>query len=141
MQAFLARGTLDGDIILSNRLSRRASRISRLIATGALLLAANTGHAALIGQWTFEGSGNAALVDSTGNFGDLQLHGDASIANGKLTVSGSGTTVSGWAGTSGYTGATITDKTLAVWVTLGRSPRARVIAGPDIQSRVKGSSY
>ncbi|KQW96742.1 hypothetical protein ASC94_07905 [Massilia sp. Root418] len=78
-----------------------------------LLLAAGASQATMIGQWTFEGSN--ALADSTGNFGNLQLRGNASIANGQLTVDGSGTSALGWARTTSYGGPVITSKTLVVW--------------------------
>ncbi|WP_377701655.1 PEP-CTERM sorting domain-containing protein [Pseudoduganella sp. UC29_71] len=77
------------------------------------LLFAGAANATLIGQWTFEGSN--ALADSTGHFGNLELRGNASIANGQLTVDGTGTTALGWARTTGYTGPAITSKTLVVW--------------------------
>lgn len=73
-------------------------------------------NASLIGHWTFE-NGNE-LKDLTGNFGDLALIGNASIANGSLDVNGSGSTTSGWARTSGYTGGAILDKTMVSWVSL-----------------------
>ena len=78
----------------------------------------SNGYAALIGRWTFEGTN--PLADSTGNYGDLQLMGDATIVNGQLDVNGSGTTATGWAITTGtgYSAGTITNKTLVAWVTL-----------------------
>ena len=78
-----------------------------------LLCGAGAAHATMIGQWTFEGSN--VLADSTGHFGNLQLRGNASVANGKLTVDGSGTSALGWARTTGYAGPVITSKTLVVW--------------------------
>lgn len=87
--------------------------LSRMSVCLPLLFAAGASQATMIGQWTFEGSN--VLADSTGNFGNLQLRGNASIANGKLTVDGSGTSALGWARTTGYTGAAITSKTLVVW--------------------------
>ena len=68
-------------------------------------------HADLIGQWTFEGSN--ALQDQTGNWGDLNLNSGASIVNGQLDINRGQ-----WAGTSGYFGPDIIDKTLVTWVTL-----------------------
>lgn len=87
--------------------------LPRLALCLPLLFAAGASHATLIGQWTFQGPN--VLADSTGNFGALELRGNASIANGKLTVDGSGTSALGWARTTGYTGAAITSKTLVVW--------------------------
>jgi len=72
----------------------------------------------LIGHWTFEGGSTA---DSTGNFGALQLYGAATIVNGELIVSRSGTfqVPQGWAKTDGsYSGATISSKTLVSWISL-----------------------
>lgn len=73
-------------------------------------------QAGLIGHWTFE-SGNET-TDLTGNFGDLQLMGNASVANGSLDVNGSGTSATGWAFSTGYTGGEILDKTLVSWISL-----------------------
>jgi hypothetical protein len=70
---------------------------------------------AIIGKWTFEGG---SLLDSTGNFGTLQLQGTASIANGELIVSSTVSSVTGWARTGTYGGPTITNKTLVSWITL-----------------------
>ncbi|MBI5331719.1 MAG: PEP-CTERM sorting domain-containing protein [Betaproteobacteria bacterium] len=89
---------------------------SLLLAGLPLALASSVASASLIGQWTFEGSN--ALADTQGNFGNLQLMGNASITGGKLDVNGSGTTATGWARTTGYSGPTITDKTLVVWVAM-----------------------
>lgn len=72
----------------------------------------------LIGHWTFEGGSTA---DSTGNFGALQLYGTATIVNGELIVSRSGTVQvpQGWAKTDGsYSGPTISSKTLVSWISL-----------------------
>jgi hypothetical protein len=90
--------------------------LSSLSLSLPLLFASSASHAGLIGQWTFDGTNG--LADSTGNFGDLQLRGNASIANGKLTVDGSGTTATGWAHTTSYSGPAITSKTLVVWASL-----------------------
>lgn len=90
--------------------------LSRLLAAGILALASGLSHATLIGDWTF--SGNNALADSTGNFGNLQLFGNATVSNSALVVTGSGTTATGFARAGSYTGATITDKTMVVWMSL-----------------------
>lgn len=83
------------------------------------LAASAVSHAGIIGQWTFEAG---SLSDTTGNFGDLVLEGDASIINGELILSRNpvlSQSPSGWARTNGpYTGPTITSKTLVSWVTL-----------------------
>lgn len=90
--------------------------LSNLSICLPLLFASAASHATLIGQWTFEGAN--VLADSQGNFGNLQLVGNASVTGGKLTVDGAGTTESGWARTTGYTGAAISSKTLVVWASL-----------------------
>lgn len=66
----------------------------------------------LVGQWTFE-SGNEAK-DLTGNWGNLQLYGGASVANGMLNVDSNST----WAVAQAYAGPTIVEKTLISWVSL-----------------------
>ncbi len=53
-----------------------------LLLLGALVAAA-TGHAGLVGHWTFE---NGSLVDITGNFEAMVLEGDAVVAYGALDV-------------------------------------------------------
>jgi hypothetical protein len=73
-------------------------------------------RAALVGQWTFEGPN--PLTDQTGNFSALVLQGNASIFNGQLDLNGTGTTPTGWAYASNYTGPTITSKTLVSWLKL-----------------------
>ncbi|MES2322492.1 MAG: PEP-CTERM sorting domain-containing protein [Pseudomonadota bacterium] len=90
--------------------------ISRLSVALPLLFASSLGQAGIIGQWTFDGPN--PLADSTGHFGSLQLVGNASIANGMLTVDGAGTSQSGWARAATYAGPTITNKTLVVWASL-----------------------
>jgi len=76
--------------------------------------AATSASGALVGHWTFEGG---SLSDSTGNFGDLVLQGNAAVSNGALDISGSGTTATGWASTPGG-GVAIGSKTLVSWITL-----------------------
>lgn len=70
--------------------------------------------AAMIGQWTFEGT----TADAVGNFGNLVLRGDASIVNGALDLNGNGTTPTGWASSPGSGTATLSSKTFVVWITL-----------------------
>jgi hypothetical protein len=82
-----------------------------LFALGSLPCSAAT----LVGQWTFE---NGSLADTTGNFGNLTLSGNASIINGALDVNGTGTTATGWAVTSGSGGLAIGSKTMVSWITL-----------------------
>lgn len=72
----------------------------------------------LVAKFDFEGGAATELQDSTGNFGDLGLRGNATIVDGKLDVNGSGTTASGWAASGGYSGPQIGSKTLVSWVTL-----------------------
>jgi hypothetical protein len=91
-----------------------------LFALGSLPCSAAT----LVGQWTFE---NGSLADTTGNFGNLTLSGDASVINGALDVNGTGTTATGWAQTPGRPsnpnpgaggGLAIGSKTMVSWITL-----------------------
>lgn len=96
--------------------------LSSLSLSLPLLFASSASQASLIGSWNFEGANK--LADSTGNFGDLELNG-ATIANGKLTVTGSGNGTTGWARAGDYTGSTITSKTMVVWASLsGLSDKA-----------------
>ncbi len=82
----------------------------------AVLAAAGfSAQGALVGHWTFDGG---SLADETGNFGDLVLHGNASIVNGALDVNGTGTAATGWAATGGSGGLAISDKTFVSWITL-----------------------
>ncbi len=94
-------------------------RLLMVVAGDALLWSPQESQAALLGRWTFE---EGSLADSTGNFGPLMLHGNASIANGELLVHSDGTygwqIPAGWASTTGYSGPAIADKTLVSWVTL-----------------------
>jgi Concanavalin A-like lectin/glucanases superfamily len=85
------------------------------VLTAVLAGAASPCTAALVGHWTFDGG---SLADSTGNFGNIVLQGNASIINGALDVNGAGTNASGWAATSGSGGAAIANKTLVSWITL-----------------------
>jgi hypothetical protein len=91
----------------------------------AALLVSIPGRAALVGHWTFDGG---SLQDSTGNFGDIVLQGNATIINGALDVNGSGTTASGWAATSGASGVALVNKTLVSWITL-ESLSSEAVAG------------
>lgn len=97
-------------------MSRLPSWKSLLLIGAPLMLASSVASATLIGQWTFEGAN--ALADTQGNFGDLQLMGNATISGGKLDVNGIGGSATGWAMTTGYGGPAITDKTLVVWMEL-----------------------
>jgi hypothetical protein len=86
-----------------------------LLKATTLLLAfslSNIANAGIIGHWTFED--NQGLVDQAGNFGNIELFGDANINNGYLDVDGNGD----WARSSNYQGNTILDKTLVSWVSL-----------------------
>ena len=86
-----------------------------LLLLGALVAAA-TGHAGLVGHWTFE---NGSLVDTTGNFEAMVLEGDAVVADGALDVNGFGTDATGWAHASALPGGSpIQNKTLVSWITL-----------------------
>lgn len=64
----------------------------------------------LVGHWTFESG--CELIDLTGNFNDLVLHG-ATVNNGSLDVD-----FDMWATSIGYSGPAILDKTLVSWVRL-----------------------
>ena len=88
--------------------------LSLCIAVAVLSVSA---QAALVAQYTF--NAGEELTDRTGNFGDIQLRGDATISGGQLDVNGSGTNATGWAASGPYTGpTTIGEKTLVSWVTL-----------------------
>ncbi len=87
-----------------------------VIALLGSLATAGQAHANLVGSWDFASA--TPLVDSTGNFATLQLMGNATVSGGALTVTGSGTTSTGYAQASGYTGPSVTSKTLVVWGTL-----------------------
>lgn len=90
----------------------------------AATLFASFSKAALVGQWTFE---NGSLADTTGNFADIVLEGNASLSNGALDINGSGTTATGWAHASALPASSaISNKTLVSWITLqGLDPVAR----------------
>jgi len=79
---------------------------------------ATSAHANLVGQFTFEAG--VELVDLQGNFPNIGLRGNASVAGGALDVNGAGTGSTGRAVTEGgsYTGPPIVDKTLVSWVSL-----------------------
>jgi hypothetical protein len=74
----------------------------------------------LVGQWTFEPG--EEIIDTTGNFPDLLLVGDAVVEDGKLDVNGEGTQTTDWAVTNSkdgkYVGPVIESKTLVSWVIL-----------------------
>jgi hypothetical protein len=86
----------------------------------AATLLPNVAQAAeLIGRWTFEPG--QELVDTTGNWNNVQLMGNASVADGMLDVNGWSTTSTGWAkaaGTVPGVNFTIREKTLVAWVSL-----------------------
>ena len=94
-----------------------------LIAAAPLSISCRAAN--LIGHWTFD---NGSLADSTGNFGNLVLQGNASIINGALDVNGSATSSTGWASTPGGAGSphnagpgggvAVSSKTLVTWITL-----------------------
>ena len=92
-----------------------------LAGISVLLFLAAPCQSALVGLWTFE---NGSLADSTGNFGNLILVGDAVVRNGALDLNGSGTTATGWARTPGTFsaggggGVALGSKTLVSWITL-----------------------
>ena len=64
----------------------------------------------LVGQWTFEPG--EELIDQTGNWGEIELQG-AKVADGHLDLG-----VEEWALAQSYTGPTIREKTLVVWLRL-----------------------
>ncbi|MCS5689454.1 MAG: LamG domain-containing protein [Acidimicrobiales bacterium] len=88
----------------------------------AIVLVATTqlAQAEIVGHWTFEE--DEELIDLAGNFPDLTLKGDAELVDGQLRVTGKGVQSTGWAATNleewDYSGPTIEDHTLVVWVTL-----------------------
>jgi len=91
------------------------TRIFTLICTVLLLgmtfISAPTQAQTLVGHWTFEPG--SELVDLKGNFSNLTLKGGATITAGALDVG-----PDAWAQAIGYTGPTITEKTLVSWVRL-----------------------
>ncbi len=62
----------------------------------------------LVGWWRFD-----SAKEETGNFGDVVLHGGATIEDGQLVVANGK-----WAHSLEYTGPDITELTLASWVSL-----------------------
>ena len=107
--------------------------LNLLFVLALTLTMLNSASADLVGQWTFESG--AELKDSTGNFPDLVLKGDAELIDGQLDINGSGDVASGWAITDSdsgeYQGPDIADKTLVAWVTLQGLDEA-AIAGSAI---------
>ena len=91
------------------------------LAAAAVFTLPTAAAAAVIGHFTFDGP--SPLADSTGNFGSLTLMGGATVTDGALTVTGSGTTATGWAGTtaSAYSGPNLVDKTLISWARIDAS--------------------
>ena len=96
------------------------SNLARLVAVAALAMPC-AASAAVVGHFDF--SGPNPLVDATGHFGALTLMGGASIVDGGLKVTGSGTNSTGWATTtaSAYSGPAIVDKTLTAWARIDTS--------------------
>ncbi|MFL5844440.1 MAG: HYR domain-containing protein [Solirubrobacteraceae bacterium] len=96
-------------------------------------------EADLVGRWNFA-SGSTA--DTTGNWSSFALHG-ATVSGAGLavtgTANGSSASSNNWAAAGGYTGPTITDKTLVAWVKLddravrGGSPLSLYKPAPDGQ--------
>lgn len=83
---------------------------SLLVAATLLLSTFSFAQTTLVGQWTFEPG--QELVDQTGNFNDLVLNG-ATVSNGQLDVG-----INAFARGIGYSGPTLTEKTLVAWVSL-----------------------
>jgi hypothetical protein len=72
----------------------------------------------LVGDWNFN---SATPGDSSGHWANFQLVGSAAVSGGRLAVSGTGNggnAATGWARALGYSGPTITDKTMVSWVAL-----------------------
>jgi hypothetical protein len=118
--------------------TRRICTLASLAALSTLSCQAAT----LVGHWTFD---NGSLADSTGNFGDLRLQGNASIINGALDVNGSAVSASGWASTPGGAGSpfnagagggvALSSKTLVSWITVeSLSPIARAGSAMTLDS-------
>lgn len=107
-------------------MSRKA--LLAVVAAGALLpvipaamtiTSATASSPALVGDWKFTSSSGTA--DTTGNWSNFELHGGATVDNSGLEVTGSGNgsyAATAWGAASGYSGPTITDKTLVAWVKL-----------------------
>jgi hypothetical protein len=102
---------------------RRLMLLAAVAAVGVFGIAAAPAGAttpSLLGDWNFA-SGSTA--DASGHWSNFTLHGSASLSGG-LVVSGSGNglnVATGWANASGYSGPTITDKTLVSWVRIDNS--------------------
>ncbi|SFJ01948.1 hypothetical protein [Albimonas pacifica] len=81
------------------------------------LCAAGAAQATPVAIYDFESG--TPLVDQTGNFGTMQLHGTASLEATGLRVRGAGTTPQGYASADYVVGsATFESMTLISWVTL-----------------------
>lgn len=93
-------------------------RSARVLWALLLALVPAPGWAALVGHWTFNGSGAQAITESTGNWGPLVLVGTAAVGGGELDVNSNGVLQTGYAYARGYTGGTIRAKTLVSWVAL-----------------------
>ncbi|MDF2234373.1 hypothetical protein P2H44_17575 [Albimonas sp. CAU 1670] len=81
------------------------------------LCAAGAAQATPVAIYDFESG--TPLVDQTGNFGTMQLHGTATLEATGLRVRGSGTTPTGYASADYVVGSAIFESmTLISWVTL-----------------------
>ena len=85
-----------------------------------IVAVAGGAQAALFGSWNFAGA--TPLTDGTGNFSNVVLSGTAAVNAGALDISGSGTTTTGWATVSGYTGPTIDSMTMGTRETSAVNP-------------------
>src|SRR5206468_1307496 len=87
--------------------------------TAAVTAAPAVATPQMVGRWNFA-SGSAQEV--TGNWSSFRLLGNATISPGTgLDVNGFGNganAATGWGVAEGYSGPTITDKTLIAWVKL-----------------------
>lgn len=117
------------------RHSRRMARLALALSASMLSLPAAS-DSSLIGQWTFEPG--TELTDSTHNWGQLELMGNASISGGQLHVNGSGTRATGWARALGTEG-TIGEKTLVSWVNV-RDYNARAGSAMTIDN-INGDNF
>ena len=81
------------------------------------LCAAGAAQATPVAIYDFQSG--TPLIDQTGNFGTMQLHGTATLETDGLRVRGSGTTPTGYASADYVVGsATFESMTLISWVTL-----------------------
>jgi hypothetical protein len=98
------------------------------MAFGALAGPAGAADPTLLGDWNFD---SATSGDASGHWSTFELRGSATVADGQLAVDGTGdgpNAATAWARALGYSGPTISDKTMVSWVSLDST--AIVSGGP-----------